>query len=308
MSTLPWFIDLTFQVPMQYRSLEHHTLLSPPDMSTTECHFHLDPASSFFLKLFLCFSTIVFWTPTDLGALIFWCCIILPFHTVHTFLKVRILEWCVIPFSSGRGFVRSLHQVIYLGWPYEAWLIASLSYTRLWSMWSLWLGFCHCGFCFGGCEIVVLLLVCLLMDEDKRFCKFPDVRARLWGKLSLALGDRAMLRNSLIQLPAAEWGWAPSSSNLPGWLEATQSWHLPALWWGKWQPTKGLKPTHTSQDCFCQSLCPAGRPLLIHTFVGDPQILTGRSDSVFSGIMVPFSWVLVHTGFFFVPSKNLCLL
>ena len=205
MSTLPWFIDLTFQVPIQYHSLEHHTLLSPPDVSTTECPFHLDPASSFFLKLFLRFSAIVYWTPTDLGALIFWCCIILPFHTVHTFLKVRILEWHAIPFSSGPGFVRSLHQVIYLGWPYKAWLIASLSYTRLWSMWSLWLSFCHCGFCFGGCEIVVLLLVCLLMDEDKRFCKFPDVRAWLWGKLGLALGGRAMLRNPLIQLPADEW-------------------------------------------------------------------------------------------------------
>ena len=29
-SSLPWFMDLTFQVPMQYCSLQHWTLLSPP--------------------------------------------------------------------------------------------------------------------------------------------------------------------------------------------------------------------------------------------------------------------------------------
>ena len=34
-SNLPWFVDLTFQVPMQYYSLQHWTSLSPPDTSTT---------------------------------------------------------------------------------------------------------------------------------------------------------------------------------------------------------------------------------------------------------------------------------
>ena len=29
-----------------------------------------------------------------------------------------------------------------LGWPCMIWLIVSLSYTRLWSMWSFWLVFC----------------------------------------------------------------------------------------------------------------------------------------------------------------------
>ena len=40
-------------------------------------------------------------------------------------------------------------------------------------------------------------------------------------------------------------------------------------------------PTHhSSQDCCCQwpSLC--GRPLLTHTYSGNPQTLTGRSGSV----------------------------
>ena len=45
-SNLPWFTDLTFQVPtqMQYCSLQHQTLLSPPDTSTTEGLFGLTPS------------------------------------------------------------------------------------------------------------------------------------------------------------------------------------------------------------------------------------------------------------------------
>ena len=50
MSSLPWFVDLTFQVPMQYYSLQHRTLLSPSDTSTTECHFCFDQAASLFLE------------------------------------------------------------------------------------------------------------------------------------------------------------------------------------------------------------------------------------------------------------------
>ena len=38
-SNLPWFMDLTFQVPMQYCSLQHQTLLLSPVTSTTGyCH------------------------------------------------------------------------------------------------------------------------------------------------------------------------------------------------------------------------------------------------------------------------------
>ena len=34
-SNLPWFMDLTFQVPMQYCSLQHRTFLPLPVISTT---------------------------------------------------------------------------------------------------------------------------------------------------------------------------------------------------------------------------------------------------------------------------------
>ena len=41
---------------------------------------------------------------------IFQCAIFLPFHTVHGVLKVRILKWFAIPFSSGPHFVRTVHH------------------------------------------------------------------------------------------------------------------------------------------------------------------------------------------------------
>ena len=46
-------MDLTFQVPMQYCSLQHRTLLLSPVTSTTGCCFHFGSVSSFFLELFL---------------------------------------------------------------------------------------------------------------------------------------------------------------------------------------------------------------------------------------------------------------
>ena len=44
------------------------------------------------------------------GEFIFWCHILLPFHTVHWVFKARILKWFVISFSSGPCFVRTLHH------------------------------------------------------------------------------------------------------------------------------------------------------------------------------------------------------
>ena len=52
-SNLPWFMALTFQVPMQCCSLQHQTLLPSTVKSTTGCCFCFGAISSFFLKLFL---------------------------------------------------------------------------------------------------------------------------------------------------------------------------------------------------------------------------------------------------------------
>ena len=67
-SNLPWFMDLTFQVPMQCCSLQHQTLLLSPVTSTTGCYFCFDSLTSFFLESFLHWSPVVYWAPTDWGS------------------------------------------------------------------------------------------------------------------------------------------------------------------------------------------------------------------------------------------------
>ena len=63
---LPWFLDLTFQAPMQYCSLQLWTLLLSPVTSTTGCCFYFGSILSFFLELFLHWSPVAFWAPTNL--------------------------------------------------------------------------------------------------------------------------------------------------------------------------------------------------------------------------------------------------
>ena len=108
---LHWFMDLTFQVPMQYHSLQHWTLLLPKDTSTTECHFHFGPAASFFLELLaiaLHSSPVAYWIPSNpegsTYSVIYFCLFIL-----FTGLSARILEWFITSSFSGQCFVRTLH-------------------------------------------------------------------------------------------------------------------------------------------------------------------------------------------------------
>ena len=66
-SNLPWFLDLTFQVPMKYCSLQHQTLLLSPVTSTAGYSFCFGSIPPFFLELFLHWSPVAYWAPTDLG-------------------------------------------------------------------------------------------------------------------------------------------------------------------------------------------------------------------------------------------------
>ena len=108
-SNLPWFMDLTFQVPMQYCSLQHWTLLPLPVTSTTGCCFCYDSIFSFFLELFLHWSPVAYWVATELGSSSF---SVLSFCLFILFMgsQGKILKWFAIPFSSGPHFVRTLHH------------------------------------------------------------------------------------------------------------------------------------------------------------------------------------------------------
>ena len=104
-------MDLTFQVPMQYCSLQHQTLLLSPVTSTAGYCFCFGSIPSFFLELFisLLISSSILGTYRP-GEFLFQYPIFFPFPTVHGVLTARILKWFAIPFSSGPHFVRPLHH------------------------------------------------------------------------------------------------------------------------------------------------------------------------------------------------------
>ena len=155
-SNLPWFMDLTFQVPMQSCSLQHRTLLhhqSPPQLDAV---FTLALSLCYFWSYFSIFSSSYTGHLPTWGAHL---SVSYPFvfscwswgsQDMNTEVVCHsLLQW--ITFCQ-----TSPPWPIHLGWPYTAWLIVSLSQTRLWSTWSVWLVFCNCGF----------HSVCPWMDKD----------------------------------------------------------------------------------------------------------------------------------------------
>ena len=67
-SNLPWFMELTFQAPVQYCCLQYWTLLPSPVTSTTGWWFCFGSISSFYLELFFNWSPVSYWASTDLGS------------------------------------------------------------------------------------------------------------------------------------------------------------------------------------------------------------------------------------------------
>ena len=107
-SYLPWFTDLTFQVPVQYCSLEHWTLFLSRVTSTTGYSFCLALTLHSFWVISPLISSSILGTYLSVE-FIFQFPISLPFHTVHGVLKARVLKWFAIPFSSRPYFVRGPH-------------------------------------------------------------------------------------------------------------------------------------------------------------------------------------------------------
>ena len=100
-------MDLAFQVPTPYCSLQHRILLSSTDNNHISESFPLW-SSRFILPGIISSSPPLF--PSSLqdtirpGGLIFWCHIFLSFYTVHEVLTASILGWQAIPSSSGLCF------------------------------------------------------------------------------------------------------------------------------------------------------------------------------------------------------------
>ena len=91
-------MDLTFQVPMQYCSLQHLTLPLSPVTSTTGYCFCFGSISSFFLELFLHWFPVTYWVPPDLGSSSF---NVLSFSLFILFMGFSRQEyWSVLLFPS----------------------------------------------------------------------------------------------------------------------------------------------------------------------------------------------------------------
>ena len=126
-ASLPWLMDLTLQVPMQYCSLRHRTLLPSPVTSTTGCCFCFGSIASFFLELFLHWSPVAYWAFPHLGSSSF----------SVLYFSFSYSSWC----SQGKNTEVICHSLLHWTtfwqnsppWPvhpgrtYTAWLTVSLS-------------------------------------------------------------------------------------------------------------------------------------------------------------------------------------
>ena len=156
-SNLPWFMDQILQVPRQYCSLQHQTLFSPPDTSTTGCYFHFGSISSFFLELFLLPSPVAYWAPTNLGSSSF---SVIYFWLLILFMGFSRQEyWSGLPFPSPVDHILSeLPTMAHLFCMAIHSMAHSFIELEMWPMWSAWLVVWDCGF----------HSICPLMGEEKR--------------------------------------------------------------------------------------------------------------------------------------------
>ena len=120
-SNLPLFVDITFQFPMQYCSLQHQTLLLSPVPSTTECCFCFGSIPSFFLELFLHWPPVAYWAPTNLGSSSFSVLFAFSYCSWGSqgnnteVVCHSLLQWTTF-------YQTSPPWPVHLGWPHMAWL------------------------------------------------------------------------------------------------------------------------------------------------------------------------------------------
>ena len=192
-SNLPWFMDLTFQVPRQYCSLEHQTLLLSPVTSTAGCCFCFGCVPSFFLELFLHWSPVAYWAPTDLESSFF---SVLSFCLFVLFMGFSRQDcWSGLPFpSQWITFCQtSPPWPVCLGWPHRAWLsfieldMAVVCVIRLAS--CLWLWFQSVCPLMPSLSAYRLTWFSLTLDVRYLFTAAPAKRSRcswpwIWGSSS----------------------------------------------------------------------------------------------------------------------------
>ena len=140
-SNLPWFMDLRFQVCIQYCSLQHQNFTFATNTFTTEHHFRFGAVTSFLLVLLVNVfysSQVAYCTPSNLGGsssgIISFCFFILSME----FLRQEY--WSGPRFPSPVDHILSeLSTMTHLSWlALHAWLIAAWSYTSPFTVTKLW--------------------------------------------------------------------------------------------------------------------------------------------------------------------------
>ena len=194
-SNLPWFMDLTFQVPMQYCSLHYQTLLPSAVTTTTGELFSL------WLCLFIVSGVISpLFSSSILGEFIFWCHIFCLFLLFMGFSRQEY--WSGLPFPPlGDHVLSELSTMTHPSWvalhsmahvfieldKAVVHVISLISFLWLWfSLSALW-------------RITI-----------RGLWKLPDGRDWLWGKLGAVLISRTMLIKSFIQFSVDGRGCVPS--------------------------------------------------------------------------------------------------
>ena len=196
-SNLPWFMDLTFQVPMQYCSLQHRTLL-PSSVTFTAGYFScFGSIPSFFLELFLHWSPVAYWTPTNPESLSFsvlYLCLFILFMGSQSKNAKEVchslLQWTTFCQASPPW-------PLHLGWPHMAWLSfieldkAVVHVIRLASFLCLWFQ-CVCPL-MPSCNTYHLTWVSLTLDVGYLFKAVPakqPLEAVYWG-ICMQLGSNS---------------------------------------------------------------------------------------------------------------------
>ena len=157
------------------------TLLLSPVTSTSGYCFCFGSIPSFILELFLHWSPVVYWAPTDLGSSSFSIlsfCLFILFMGFSRHAEVvchSLLQWTTFSQASSPWLTR-------LGWPHREWLSfieleqAVVHVVRLTSF--LWLWFqCVCPL-MPSCNIHLLTWVSLTLDVGYLFTVTPAKRSR----------------------------------------------------------------------------------------------------------------------------------
>ena len=162
-------MDLSFQVPKQYCSLQHQTLLPSPVTSTTGCCFCFGYVSSFFLELFIHWSPVAYRAPTNLGSSSFSVLSFCLFMLFMGFSRQEYFSGFLFP-SPVDHVLSEVSTLTRPSWVALHGMAHSfIELTRLWFMWWMWLVFCDYGF----------QSVCPLREKDKKL-----MDASWWERLT----------------------------------------------------------------------------------------------------------------------------